>query len=290
MAYSHFFNGEEITKFYVQHRPSYPSFISEVIMKYIHKQKDNNSENGRLKKMLDVGCGAGQSTHMFASYFESILGIDVSDSQIKHANEHNPNKNVEFRLVRDNFFPVEDESVDLVTCAMAIHWLDLTTFETECYRVLKPRGCCVIYGYCPSFIRKINEPQSKRVSIIEAEKQFLRTIKSSNASFHSFENYDSIFDRLKTDTKERIKGLGVDLEFSLKQYKDLFKTSSKYLEYLKLAFDKEKAPMCELGNSVKRILEMEDIPDQDIKFILTYTYPTMAFTKSTAPAVSQDSG
>ncbi|XP_077965572.1 putative methyltransferase DDB_G0268948 [Styela clava] len=199
MAYSHLFNGEYITKFYVQHRPSYPSFISEVIMKYIHKQKDNNSENGRLKKMLDVGCGAGQSTHMFASYFESILGIDVSDSQIKHAKEHNPNKNVEFRLVRDNFFPVEDESVDLVTCAMAIHWLDLTTFETECYRVLKPRGCC-------------------------------------------------------------------------------------------LALDEEKAPMCELGNSVKRILEMEDIPDQDIKFILTYTYPTMAFTKSTAPAVSQDSG
>ncbi|XP_039257994.1 uncharacterized protein LOC120334553 [Styela clava] len=256
MAYSHFFNGDEITKFYVQHRPSYPSFISEVIMKYIHKQKNCNSEKGRLMKMLDVGCGAGQSTHMFAPYFESILGIDVSDSQIKHASEHNPNKNVEFRLVGDNFFPVEDESVDLVTCAMAIHWLDLATFETECHRVLKPNGCCVIYGYCPSFVRKINEPKSKQINLIEAEKQFLRDMEFPDCCFHPFENYDSIFERLQMSTKERIEGLEMDLEFSLQQYKDFFKSSSKYLEYLKLVLDEEKAPMRELGENVKRILEV----------------------------------
>nr|XP_039257990.1 putative methyltransferase DDB_G0268948 [Styela clava] len=278
MSYAHCYNGKEKSELYAKHRPPYPDIVAEAIMNYLRSKK-SDGKNGKLKKMLDVGCGGGQSIYIFTPYFESILGIDISDSQIEYANKHNSNKNVEFRIVRDNVFPVGDNSVDLIICASAVHWLDLATFETECHRVLKPGGYCAIYAYCPSFVRKINEPQSKRASIVEIEKQYHRNMGSQDLILDVFGQYDIIYDRLKSNTKERIEGLEFEVENTLIQYKNLFKTVAKYLEYLNLGLGEENAPIQALGSHVKRILDMNDLPDDEVKFILTYTYPTIMFRK-----------
>ncbi|XP_077971594.1 putative methyltransferase DDB_G0268948 [Styela clava] len=138
-----FFEGRKIAKFYDKNRPPYPSIVSNAIMKYVHSKTESNIKGSKLCKMLDVGCGGGQSIHSFAEYFDSLLGIDISEAQIDFAKEHNSFKNVDFRVVNNNLFPVEDETVDLVTCASTAHWLNVATFEKECNRVLKTGGCTV---------------------------------------------------------------------------------------------------------------------------------------------------
>ncbi len=45
---------------------------------------------------MDVGCGNGQCTDLFPSYFEKVIGIDVSPGQIEVAKKMNHSANVEF--------------------------------------------------------------------------------------------------------------------------------------------------------------------------------------------------
>lgn len=40
-----------------------------------------------------------------------------------------------------------DNSVDLVTVGMAVHWFDLERFSIEVGRVLRPNGVLALYGY-----------------------------------------------------------------------------------------------------------------------------------------------
>ena len=45
--------------------------------------------------------------------------------------------------------PLQSSSADLISCAMAWHWLDPEPFYREVKRVLKPKGCLAVYGYGP---------------------------------------------------------------------------------------------------------------------------------------------
>lgn len=40
-----------------------------------------------------------------------------------------------------------DDSVDMVTVAQALHWMDIEKFYAHVRRVLKPRGTLAVYGY-----------------------------------------------------------------------------------------------------------------------------------------------
>jgi len=42
---------------------------------------------------------------------------------------------------------LEDGSVDVLTCAMAMHWFNEETFYPQVKRVLKPGGVLAVFGY-----------------------------------------------------------------------------------------------------------------------------------------------
>lgn len=48
---------------------------------------------------VDVGCGSGQNTNNLASYFDSVLGVDISKSQVEEAIRTNKADNVQYRFV-----------------------------------------------------------------------------------------------------------------------------------------------------------------------------------------------
>ena len=80
------FEGDEHSKIYALYRPTPPiSLIEEILEKVPQKGL-----------ALDVGCGTGQNTRILAPYFGKVLGLDISETQIKIANE-NPLENVEFK-------------------------------------------------------------------------------------------------------------------------------------------------------------------------------------------------
>ncbi|XP_022100579.1 putative methyltransferase DDB_G0268948 isoform X2 [Acanthaster planci] len=101
-----------------------------------------------FKLAVDVGCGSGQNTRPLTPYFEKIIGVDVSEAQIAAAlkREDKP-PNVEYRTGQGEKIPIPDNSVSLVTCFQAAHWLDYTAYCKEVDRVLQPSGCMAVCTY-----------------------------------------------------------------------------------------------------------------------------------------------
>ena len=98
---------------------------------------------------MDVGCGSGQSTRILSPHFEEVIGLDISQAQVDNANKAASEANVKFQAGSgENLQNFKNQSVDLLTCCQAVHWLDFPVFYKEVDRVLKPKdGVVAIYGY-----------------------------------------------------------------------------------------------------------------------------------------------
>ena len=77
-------------------------------------------------------------------YFDHVVATDASAEQIAKA-EGPPN--LEFHVGRAESSGLADRSVDLVTAAQALHWLDTNSFFREAKRVLAPSGTIAVWGY-----------------------------------------------------------------------------------------------------------------------------------------------
>ena len=106
---------------------------------------------------LDLACGTGLSTFPLTDRFQRTVGVDISQAQLECAREEaktiSSSKNVEFFASSASNMPFQDESVDVLTCATAWHWLDPNTVFPEVDRVLKRPGVLAVYSYCSPVIR-----------------------------------------------------------------------------------------------------------------------------------------
>ncbi|XP_064460392.1 putative methyltransferase DDB_G0268948 isoform X1 [Ornithodoros turicata] len=89
---------------------------------------------------LDVGCGPGQSTELFCPFFERVVGIDVSETQIKEAEAKKQARNVSYQAGPAESLPFPDNSVAMIAAVNALHWFDMNTFYKEATRILQPDG------------------------------------------------------------------------------------------------------------------------------------------------------
>lgn len=79
-----------------------------------------------------------------ASYFDSVIATDASQQQLEHAPNH---PRISYRCERAEQTSIDDTSVDLVTIAAALHWLDLPAFYSEVRRVAKPGALVAAWTY-----------------------------------------------------------------------------------------------------------------------------------------------
>jgi SAM-dependent methyltransferase len=79
-----------------------------------------------------------------ARYFERVIATDASAEQIAQAE---PDPKVQYRVADSASSGLADNSMDMVTVAQALHWLDLKAFYAEATRVALPGGAVVIWGY-----------------------------------------------------------------------------------------------------------------------------------------------
>ncbi|XP_071477776.1 putative methyltransferase DDB_G0268948 [Diadema antillarum] len=136
------FEGVSRADVYAKYRPTWPAKVHERIMSFLSTRR-----SPPYKLAVDVGCGSGQSTFSLVPWFERVIGFDISEAQIGEAIKANSVKHVEFKVSAAEKLPLEDDSVDLLTCGLAAHWLEFDAFCSEVQRVLKPRGCLAIYGH-----------------------------------------------------------------------------------------------------------------------------------------------
>jgi SAM-dependent methyltransferase len=92
----------------------------------------------------DCAAGSGQATLPLTQWFPRVLATDVSRAMLERAPAH---PQVEYRVGPAEHSGLLDQSVDLVTVAQALHWLDLPTFYAEVDRVLVPGGVLAVWSY-----------------------------------------------------------------------------------------------------------------------------------------------
>lgn len=82
----------------------------------------------------------------FKRFCDRVIGIDVSANQIARAI---PKDNIEYRCQKaEDLTFLPSDSVDLITIATALHWLDIEPFVEQVQRVLKPNtGVFAVWTY-----------------------------------------------------------------------------------------------------------------------------------------------
>jgi SAM-dependent methyltransferase len=122
---------------YARFRPHYPDALYDGVTAQVP---------GR-ERCWDCGTGNGQAARALARYFERVVATDGSADQLARAFPH---PRIEYRCELAERTSLAPASVDLVTVAAALHWLDLPAFYSEVRRVVRPGGVLAAWTYTTS--------------------------------------------------------------------------------------------------------------------------------------------
>ncbi|BAW95970.1 methyltransferase, UbiE/COQ5 family [[Synechococcus] sp. NIES-970] len=92
-------------------------------------------------KILDLCCGAGQTTQFLTRYSDQVTGLDISPLAIERAKKNVPQAT--YVVGAAEKMPLPDNQFDLVHTSAALHEMtptQLTQIFQEVYRILKPGG------------------------------------------------------------------------------------------------------------------------------------------------------
>ncbi len=127
---------------YAKARPTYPDEAIDFIV-----DKSQLSEKSLL---VDVGCGTGISSRLFAERKIPTIGIDPNDDMREQAIEENSKSKFEWLSyinASSEHTGLEDGVADAVLAAQAFHWFQPEPTLKEFVRILKPNGFCFLVWY-----------------------------------------------------------------------------------------------------------------------------------------------
>jgi SAM-dependent methyltransferase len=132
MAFKDYFS--KLAAEYTHYRPHYPAALFEYLASVVASRK----------RAWDCATGNGQAALGLAQYFESIIATDASEKQIRNATEHD---RITYAVAPAEKTAIENNSLDLIVVAQALHWFALDKFYAEARRVLKPGGLIAAWSY-----------------------------------------------------------------------------------------------------------------------------------------------
>ncbi|MEU3562700.1 class I SAM-dependent methyltransferase [Kitasatospora sp. NPDC006786] len=100
---------------------------------------------------LDAACGTGRQTGALVSRGHRTIGVDQSPEMLARARERAPE--ADYRLGHLEKLPLDDDSVDLAVCSLAMtHLPDLAAGVSELARVVRPGGRILVSDMHPFVI------------------------------------------------------------------------------------------------------------------------------------------
>jgi len=97
------------------------------------------------KDVLDIASGEGYGSNILSKVAKSVLGVDVDEASVAHANRKYGSSSLKFLAGDACSVPMEDQSVDAVVSFETIeHVEDQDTMIKEFKRVLRPGGLVII--------------------------------------------------------------------------------------------------------------------------------------------------
>ncbi len=130
-----YFAHETAAERYAQSRPYFHPLVIERIRAFLGLAT-------RVPVGIDVACGTGQSALALTDIADSVIAADISPAMLAHAPAH---PRIRYEEAPAEQLCGESHSADLITVALAFHWLDRTRFLAEARRILRPEGTLVIY-------------------------------------------------------------------------------------------------------------------------------------------------
>jgi len=128
---------------YAKARPGYPSDAIDFIVSQCNLAGESI--------LVDVGCGTGISTRIFAERGIKVIGIEPNEDMRKTAQSKESEKKTEPGYVTPDYREgtgedtrLADKSADAILSAQAFHWLDAEKAFEEFHRILKPGGYVVL--------------------------------------------------------------------------------------------------------------------------------------------------
>jgi len=261
------FAGEQHAESYAKYRPQSAPEVAELAMAYLKQGKQESKDT--FDFLVDIGCGNGQSTSMFAPYFSKILGIDPSENQIKYAQANNSDSKITYQVGAAEDIPVPDHSVDLIAAGEAIHWVEFEKFFEECKRVLKPDGCIVLHGYN---MPRLSISDDEDATADSLSQEFFNSCIWNERVKHVIDGYKEIFELVPTKNKERNAHV-TDLvrKTTLLGALQYFQTWSGYQEYKKQKGDSDQEDISSvLSRKLKKHWNVESKNDDEIKITIKY--------------------
>jgi ubiquinone/menaquinone biosynthesis C-methylase UbiE len=106
-----------------------------------------------MERILDLGCGAGDSWRGFGLQLENrrIIGIDIRRDRVQAANLKYGDRGWSFLCARAENIPLPDGSVDGVICQVALPYMHIPRTLAEVNRVLVPAGWLKATLHTPEF-------------------------------------------------------------------------------------------------------------------------------------------
>lgn len=127
-----------ISDLYDAVRPGYPAAVLAEVLGRV-------PERGTIR-ILEVGCGSGQATRLFASLGQPIYATDLSESLVAVARERLAAfPNVQFGVGGFEQLPLPTGAYDLLVSAQAFHWVDLAVGLPKAHRILAARGTLALF-------------------------------------------------------------------------------------------------------------------------------------------------
>src|SRR5512138_2967890 len=113
------FGSERMAAGYAQARPAvHPRVVDRVVDRL-----------GRCRRALDVGCGTGLSAAPLSRLADEVIGIEPNEAMLRWSARVAPV--AAFAAARAEALPVRSASVDVITAAGSLNYVDLATFAPE---------------------------------------------------------------------------------------------------------------------------------------------------------------
>ncbi|PGT74841.1 SAM-dependent methyltransferase [Bacillus sp. AFS040349] len=96
-------------------------------------------------KILDAGCGTGQSSSYLYQLGYEVKGLDKDPVMIEHAKKRNATLEIDIPYLNQDLSNIKEpnESYDIVMCESVLNFTPLSETLPEIERVLKPNGIVI---------------------------------------------------------------------------------------------------------------------------------------------------
>ena len=126
---------------YAKARPSYPNEAVEYIR--------DLAPDGAV--FAEIGAGTGKFTELLARYGYEIFALEPNaDMREQLAVTLAPYPKTKIIAAPAEATTLPNHSIDIITCAQALHWFEPKAFRAECRRIGRPEGIIIaVYNISP---------------------------------------------------------------------------------------------------------------------------------------------